>query len=173
MTAMPVQTALAGGGPLGIDHRLHYDNSGIWKRSNQKVLLYGGLATVAAGALAFGDDNKLGDTFWRSVDAVVVTSATTTVMKFAFQRERPSDTSDPNQFFQGMHNKSFPSGEVGALSAAVTPFIVNYGDEHPAVYALALIPMYDAVARLKTRGHWQSDVLVSMAIGTGVGIWSA
>jgi len=31
-------SATAGGGPLGIDHRLHYDNSGIWKRSNQKLL---------------------------------------------------------------------------------------------------------------------------------------
>ena len=58
-------TAVANGGPLGIDHRLHYDNAGIWKRSNQKVLLYGSIVTVGAGAIAFGDDNKLGDTFWR------------------------------------------------------------------------------------------------------------
>ena len=28
----------AGGGPLGIDHRWNYDNSGIWKRSNQDLL---------------------------------------------------------------------------------------------------------------------------------------
>ncbi|MBP1473149.1 hypothetical protein J7I44_02495 [Frateuria sp. MAH-13] len=63
-------TAVAHGGPLGIDHRLHYDNTGIWKRSNQKALLYGSIVTVGAGAIAFGDDNKLGDTFWRSVDAL-------------------------------------------------------------------------------------------------------
>jgi hypothetical protein len=30
----------AGGGPLGIDHVLSYDNSGIWKRSNQQALIY-------------------------------------------------------------------------------------------------------------------------------------
>ncbi len=169
----PVLTARAGGGLLGIDHRLHYDNSGIWQRSNQTTLLYGTLITVGAGAFAFGDDSKLGDTFWRSVDALVITGAATTAMKYTFQRERPLHTSDPNRFFQGTQAQSFPSGEVAAMSAAVTPFIVNYGAEHPAVYALALLPAYDAVARMKTRGHWQSDVLVGAAIGTGVGIWTA
>jgi hypothetical protein len=27
-------SAWAGGGPLGIDHRMNEDNSGIWKRNN-------------------------------------------------------------------------------------------------------------------------------------------
>jgi len=164
--------ACASGGPLGIDHRLHYDNSGIWKRSNQKALLYGSIITVGAGALAFGDHDKLGDTFWRSIDAMLVSGVGTQALKYTFRRERPSQTDDPNRFFKG-HSQSFPSGEVSALSAAVTPFIVNYGDEHPAVYALALLPAYDAVARMKVHAHWQSDVLVGAAIGTGVGIWAA
>ncbi|MGY3040457.1 membrane-associated phospholipid phosphatase [Rhodanobacter sp. TND4EL1] len=166
-------SALASGGPLGIDHRIHYDNTGIWKRSNQKVLIYGTITTVVGGALVFGDQDKLGDTFWRSVDALAVTSLGTTGLKYAFQRERPSQTSDPNRFFAGTHAQSFPSGEVAAISAAVTPFMVNYGQDHPAVYALALLPVYDAIARVKTRGHWQSDVLVGAAIGTGVGLWAS
>lgn len=166
-------SAQASGGPLGIDHRLHYDNSGIWKRGNQKALAYGMVLTVAGGALAFGNNDKLGDTFWRSVDSMVLTSVTVTAAKYTFRRERPSTTSDPNQWFKGSHANSFPSGEVSMISAAVTPFIVNYGDEHPAVYALALLPAYDAVARMKTRGHWQSDVLVGAAVGTGFGIWAA
>jgi undecaprenyl-diphosphatase len=160
----------ASGGPLGIDHRLHYDNSGIWKRSNQKVLLYGSIVTIGAGAIAFGDDDKLGDTFWRSVDAMVITGVGTQALKYTFRRERPSQTDNPNRFFT--HGQSFPSGEVAALSAAVTPFIANYGDEHPAVYALALLPAYDAVARMKVHAHWQSDVLVGALIGTGVGLWA-
>ncbi|MGN2244534.1 phosphatase PAP2 family protein [Frateuria sp. GZRR33] len=164
-------TAVANGGPLGIDHRLHYDNAGIWKRSNQKVLLYGSIVTVGAGAIAFGDDNKLGDTFWRSVDAMVITGVGTQALKYTFRRERPSQTDDPNRFFT--HGQSFPSGEVAALSAAVTPFIANYGDEHPAVYALALLPAYDAVARMKVHAHWQSDVLVGALVGTGVGLWAS
>lgn len=163
----------ASGGPLGIDHRLHYDNSGIWKRGNQKALAYGTILTVASGALVFGDNDKLGDTFWRSVDAMVLTGVTVTAAKYTFRRERPSTTNDPDHWFKGSSAKSFPSGEVSMISAAVTPFIVNYGNDHPMVYALALLPAYDAVARMKTRGHWQSDVLVGAAIGTGFGIWAA
>src|SRR3546814_12623407 len=64
--------AHAAGGPFGIDHRIHYDNSGIWKRSNQKVLIYGTLVTTVGGALAFGDNDRLGDPLWRSVDALVI-----------------------------------------------------------------------------------------------------
>ncbi|WP_448097674.1 phosphatase PAP2 family protein [Luteibacter yeojuensis] len=163
----------ASGGPFGIDHRVAYDNSGIWKRSNQKALLYGSILTVGVGALAFGDNDKLGDTFWRSIDSMVVTGVTSTAMKYTFRRERPSQTRDPNHWFKGGGAQSFPSGEVATISAAVVPFIANYGDEHPAVYALALLPIYDAVARVKVHGHWQSDVLVGAALGTGIGLWSA
>lgn len=166
-------TALAGSGPFGIDYRLHYDNSGIWKRSNQNIVLYGTILTVGGGALAFGDDDKFGDTFWRSVDAMVISSIGAQAMKYTFQRERPSQTNNPDEFFKGIHAQSFPSGEVTAISAAVTPFMAAYGDDHPAVYALALLPLYDAEARMKTRGHWQSDVLVGGALGTGVGLWAA
>lgn len=163
----------AGGGPFGIDHRLHYDNSGVWKRSYQNILAYGTIVTVFGGALAWGDQDDFGDTLWRSTDAVALTMATTSVMKLTFRRERPSQTDNPNHFFAGRHATSFPSGEVSEISAAVTPFIARYGDEHPWVYALALLPAYDAVARMKVRGHWQSDVLVGAAIGTGFGLWSA
>jgi len=165
--------AHAGGGPLGIDHRVRYDNSGIWNRSDQNALLYGTIGTVVGGALVFGDNDQLGDTFWRSVDAMVISSVGAEAMKYAFQRERPSQTDNPDRFFAGSHAQSFPSGEVAAISAAVTPFIVTYGRDHPAVYALALLPAYDAVARVKTRGHWQSDVLVGAALGVGVGVWAA
>ena len=162
----------AGSGILGLDHPVTYDNSGIWKRSNQEILIYETIATVGAGALWFGDDNKLGDTFWRSVDSMAVTAISTQALKWTFQRERPSETNNPNKWFQGLHAQSFPSGEVAAISAAVTPFIVNYGSDHPAVYLLALLPAYDAVARVKTHGHWQSDVLIGAAIGAGVGVWA-
>lgn len=165
--------AHAASGPLGIDHRLHYDNRGIWKRSVQIKVEYGTALTVLGGSLFLGDNDKLGDTFWRSLDAVAFSSASAQVLKWSFQRERPSDTNNPNRFFKGIHNESFPSGEVTMISAAVTPFMVNYGQDHPAVYALALLPAYDAVARLKVRGHWQTDVLAGAALGTGIGIWAA
>ncbi|WP_345777601.1 phosphatase PAP2 family protein [Dyella sp. LX-1] len=164
--------AHAAGGPFGIDHTLHYDNSGIWKRGNQQIVYYGSLASVAAGALWLGDQDEMGDTLWRSVDAIAVAGASAQALKWTFQRERPTQSRSPDQWFKGWHAQSFPSGEVAAISAAVTPIMIHYGDEHPAVYALALLPVYDAVARMKVHQHWQSDVLVGAAIGVGAGLWA-
>jgi len=164
--------AIAGDGPFGIDHRLAYDNSGIWKRSYQKDLAAGSAIFVVGGALWEGGETKFGDTLWRSLDAMVLTAGTTTAAKVIFSRERPSQTNDPDQFFTGHGNSSFPSGEVAHITSIVTPFMLEYGPDHPAVYALAALPVYDAVARMKVRGHWQSDVLAGGAIGFGIGWYS-
>jgi len=40
----------AGGGPLGIDRRLAYDDGGIWKRGNQTALV----GLMVAGEIAGG-----------------------------------------------------------------------------------------------------------------------
>jgi undecaprenyl-diphosphatase len=57
------------------------------------------------------------------------------------------------------------------ITTAVTPYVVEYGADHPAVWALELLPVYDAIARVKSHAHWQSDVLASFAIGTGIGYY--
>jgi undecaprenyl-diphosphatase len=51
----------------------------------------------------------------------------------------------------------------------VTPFVLEYGHEQPAVYALELLPAYDAIARVKVHAHWQTDVLAGFALGTTTG----
>lgn len=168
-----VTDASAGGGPFGIDHVVPYDDSGIWARSHQVHLAVGTALVVVSGSLWFGDDNKIGDTFWRSFDAMAMSAVTTEVMKFTFSRERPSQTSDPNRFFTGSGNESFPSGEVAEIASAVTPMMIAYGPEHPWVYGLAVLPVYDAIARVKVHGHWQSDVLVGGAIGVGFGVYAS
>lgn len=170
--AAPVQKAIAGG-PFGIDHLIAYDNSGIWARHNQKALMGATILTVVGGSLVLGDQDKLGDTFWRSLDSMAVSSAIAQGMKWTFQRERPTQSTSPDAWFKGIQYQSFPSGEVTAIAGAVTPFVVAYGHDHPAAYALELLPLYDAIARIKVRGHWQSDVLAAWAVGTGVGIWAA
>lgn len=164
--------AMAGGGPLGIDHRISYDNSGLWKRSNQQALLTLMISGEIAGGLWEGGETRLGKTFWRAIDASVISGATTTAMKLAFTRARPSQTDDPNKWFQGGSHYSFPSGEAAAVSAIVTPFVLEYGDEHPGVYALEALPLYDAVARMKVRDHWQTDVLAGFAVGTWAGYYA-
>jgi undecaprenyl-diphosphatase len=53
----------AGGGPLGIDHVLNYDNSGIWKRSNQSALLDLLIGGEIVGAVWEGGETRLRKTF--------------------------------------------------------------------------------------------------------------
>jgi membrane-associated phospholipid phosphatase len=162
----------AGGGPLGIDHRLSYDNSGVWARHNQDLLEGLTLATVVGGALWEGGESELGQTYWRAVDSVVLGAVASTAGKYVFTRARPSQTDDPNQWFKGGSHYSFPSGEVTFMSAAVTPFVLQYHEEHPAVWALELLPAYTAVARMKVQAHWQTDVLAGWALGAAAGYYA-
>ena len=165
-----VPAAHAGGGPLGIDHRLGYDNAGIWKRSYQVDLGYcEALCTLAAASLE-GGRTRFGRTLWQSVDAMAFSSLASLGLKYTFGRQRPSYSANPNLWFSG--GQSFPSGEVTEASSFVTPFIAEYQHDHPWVWALALIPAYDAEARMKTWGHWQTDVLAGAALGTAFGIWA-
>jgi membrane-associated phospholipid phosphatase len=163
--------ATAPGARAGIDHLVPYDDSGIWKRSNQEFVEYGLIAAEVGGALWEGGESRLGGTFWRSIDSSVAAGLVAQLMKVAFSRVRPRDSGpppgDPNLWFQGHGNQSFPSGEVTAVSSIVTPFVLEYGHDHPGVYALELLPIYDAIGRVKVQAHWQTDVLAGFALGTG------
>lgn len=165
--------ANAAGGPLGIDHRLGYDNSGIWKRTNQLALLNIMIAGELAGGIWEGGETRLGRTFWQSIDSSALAGLSAQGLKYTFTRARPGQTDDPNKWFQGgKEYVSFPSGEVAAVSAIVTPFVLEYHDDHPAVYALELLPLYDGIARMKVWGHWQTDVLAGWALGGLTGYYA-
>ncbi|PPK47675.1 undecaprenyl-diphosphatase [Trinickia symbiotica] len=169
--ALACSTTQAGGGPLGIDHELAFDQGGIWGRGYQLSLEYGVIATAVGGALWLGNDTELGHTFWQTIDAGVISSAAAVGLQYAFGRARPTAGKGPNQWFtSGGH--SFPSGEVTLQAAFVTPVIVNYGSRDPWVWALELLPAYDAVARVKSQAHWQTDVLAGWALGSAVGYWA-
>jgi undecaprenyl-diphosphatase len=162
--------ALAGGGPLGIDHRLPFDDSGIWNRSVQlfvqNVMIVGDIGLAAWE----GGDTRLGHTAWQSIDSMALSAAVANVAKPVFGRKRPSETDDPDQWFQG--GKSFPSGEVATITGIITPYVLEYRHDTPAVYTLELLPLYDSIARMKTQGHWQTDVLASFALGTATGYFA-
>ena len=163
---------MAGGGPLGIDHRLEYDDSGIWNRNVQTAVEYTTIATVVGSAFWQGSESRFGRTMWQSIDAMAIGALTAQGMKHIFTRSRPSQSPDPDLWFQGAGHYSFPSGEVMTMTTAVTPVLLEYGSDHPAVWALAALPVYDGIARMKVHGHWQTDVLASMAIGTGLGVYA-
>lgn len=159
-------------GPFGIDYRLKLgDQNGVFSRSNQLGLEYGTVALEGAGALFFGNNPGIGHTFWQAADASVFAGFAADLMKIGFSRARPYQNKGPNAFFQG-GSRSFPSGEVTLQSSFVTPFILDYQHEHPWIWALELLPLYDAYGRMKSQGHWQSDVLAGYALGSAFGYWA-
>ena len=58
------------------------------------------------------------------------------------------------------------------MASMVTPFVFQYGREHPWVYSLEILPIYDAIARVKVQGHWQTDVIAGYVLGSGVGYYT-
>ena len=100
--------------------RVHHDDSGIWKRRNQLLLVDAAALVIVAGALWEGDQTRLGHTYWQSVDSVLIGSASAAALKLAFSRARPTQTDNPNDWFKGHGHQSFPSGEVAAMASAVT-----------------------------------------------------
>ena len=169
VTLLAAPAARAGGGLFGLDHLVTKDDSGIWARKNQLLLIDTLLVGETVAAIWEGGESRWGRTLWKSIDATVVGGVAAEGMKLAFSRKRPSESSDPDQWFQGGGHASFPSGEVTIVSAIVTPVLLEYRHDHPAVYALELLPIYDAIARVKVHGHWQSDVLAGLALGTAAG----
>jgi undecaprenyl-diphosphatase len=164
--------ARAGSGPFGIDYELGRGDTGIFSRNAQLGLEYGSVAFIAAGALILGNDNQLGHTFWQSADSAVFAGLSAQVLKYAFRRARPIQGDNPNAWFQS-GGQSFPSGEVTLQAAWVTPFILDNYQQHPWIWSLELLPMWDGYARMKSQAHWQSDVIASWLLGSGFGYWAA
>ena len=157
----------------GIDHRLTYDNSGIWNHNVELVVMDTMIAGELGCGLWEGGETTLGKTCWQAIDSSAVSGVLAQAGKYIFTRARPSQTDNPNLWFQGHSDGSFPSGEVTAVTSIVTPFILQYGHDYPATYALALLPLYSGIARMKEWGHWQTDVLASWALGGVTGYWAS
>ena len=174
--ALPLLAALgctqAYAADSNIDHKLNFDNSGIWNRNVQLTVVNTLVFGTVAGALWEGGETRLGRTLWQSIDSVALGAVSSEVLKNTVQRSRPAQDAGPNEFFQGKGHYSFPSGEVTAVTAVITPFVLEYGRDHPLVYALELLPVYDGIARLKSNAHWQTDVLAGFALGTAAGYYA-
>ena len=170
--ALGCASAARAGGPLGLDHAVAPTDRGIWARRDTLGLEFGVVAVDVGGALWLGGAEPLGWTFWQSLDAEVFGQLAAQAGKYAFGRQRPSQTSNPDSWFHGLKAQSFPSGEVTLQASFVTPFVVQYGARQPLVWALELLPAYDAAARVKEGAHWQSDVLAGWALGSAVGYFA-
>ena len=155
-----------------VDHVVAYDSSGVWNPNVYRAIVGGLTVAQIGGALWDGSETRFGRTMWQGIDAELIGAATAAVGKDIFTRARPNQGGNPCLWFQGGSNYSFPSGEASVAAALVTPYILEYGSEHPAVYALMLLPLYVGAGRVKNQDHWQTDVLAGWAVG-GLSGWLA
>ncbi len=159
-------------GWLRVDHRVSYDASGVWNPNVYRGVV--GALTVAevGGAVWEGSETRFGKTMWQGIDSEIIAGVSATAGKYIFTRVRPSTADNPCLWFQGGSNYSFPSGEASVAAALVTPYVLEYGSEYPATYALLLLPLYVGAGRIKNQAHWQTDVLAGWAVG-GLSGWYA
>jgi undecaprenyl-diphosphatase len=167
--ALAAGPALAAGGPLGIDHELNHDDRGYWSERDVRTVRNLSALAVVGGALWEGSESRLGRTLWKATDAMVLADLSAEAGKRVFRRARPLHGNGPNDWFGAADHHSFPSTEVAHITAVITPFIVEYGREHPAVWGLAALPVYVGVGRMKAQAHWQTDVLAGAALGAAIG----
>jgi undecaprenyl-diphosphatase len=169
--AMGLQSA-QGCGLSHIDHRIGYDDTGIWNSDAYRGLVVALSVAQVGGAVWEGAESRFGKTMWQGIDAEIGSGLVAEAGKYIFTRARPDQGNDPCLWFQGSSHYSFPSGEASVAAGLVTPYVLEYGADHPATYALLLVPLYVGVGRLKNQAHWQTDVLAGWAVG-GLTGWYA
>jgi undecaprenyl-diphosphatase len=165
-------TSAWAGGPFAIDHIVPQDESGIWNPNIYRGLQLAMTVGQIGLALYEGGDTRLGNTAWRGIDSEIIAGVSTEGLKRIFRRARPRDNPDPDSFFTCSSNCSFTSGEAAEAASIFTPYILEYGSDYPAVYLLAIVPLYVGIGRVKAQAHWQSDVVGGWIVG-GLAGWYA
>jgi len=99
------------------------------------------------------------------IEASAFTAVSTEILKFSFGRQRPNETEDPDQWFDG--GDSFPSGHVGLAFAIGTVFAESGNDRHRVVRRMLGYGVAGATAylRLDHNQHWASDAAAGAALG--------
>jgi membrane-associated phospholipid phosphatase len=106
---------------------------------------------------------------WRElgsmVEASAFTAVTTGVLKFSLGRQRPNETTDPDQWFES--GDSFPSMHSSLAFAIGTVFAESGNEEHRLLRRVLGYGVAGATAYLRVdhNAHWTSDVLAGAALG--------
>lgn len=153
-----------------IDRLVDENSSGLWNPNVYRSVLSAASFAGLGGALWEGAETRLGKTMWQGVDSQLIAGVTAEAGKRIFTRARPYQGDNPCLWRQGKAFDSFPSGETSLAAALVTPYVLEYGADHPAVYAMLALPLWVGTARVKNQAHWQSDVLAGWAVG-GLSGW--
>jgi membrane-associated phospholipid phosphatase len=152
-----------------VDHLPSASESGAWKPGVYRGLVDAAAAVEIGGALWEGADSRIGRTMWESIDAALIADAAAQGGKRIFGRARPTQGDDPCLWFKG-GSRSFPSEEAAVSAGLVMPYVLEYGPERPAAYALLLLPAYVGEARMKNHAHWPSDIAAGWLLG-GISAW--
>jgi membrane-associated phospholipid phosphatase len=127
-----------------------------------------GVALVGTFAVATFSESPAGQReAGTMLEAALLGGVTAYGLQYAFGREGPNTTSDPNEWGQ-RHSPSFPSVHATAAFAVGTVLAESGPDDYRWVrrflgYGLGFFTDYE---RLKHNAHWFSDVVAGSALGT-------
>jgi membrane-associated phospholipid phosphatase len=106
---------------------------------------------------------------WRElgsmIEASAFTAVSTEVLKFSLGRQRPNETTDPDQWFES--GDSFPSMHSSLAFAIRTVFAESGNERHRLLRRVLGYGVAGATAymRVDHNAHWTSDVLAGAALG--------
>lgn len=123
------------------------------------------ITSVLLGGLIEGNDTRIGKTIWKSIDSLAIGGVITQVGKYSFGRVRPYEETDTLSGWFNPGHHSFPSGHTSSMTSIVTPFIFEYYEDEPLVNLLWLLPLHQAIGRVKDERHHVTDVIAGFAVG--------
>lgn len=102
---------------------------------------------------------------WAMVEAAALSGVTGYALKYATGRQRPGDTTDPNEWFKG--GDSFPSLHSTVSFAIGTVLAESGNDDYRFLrrllgYGIGVATSYE---RLRHNAHWLSDTVAGAALG--------
>jgi membrane-associated phospholipid phosphatase len=146
-------------------HRTNFkdDVSGVFRQMGEPEI-YGtiGLGTLTVGVITGND--RITRAGGRISGGLLIAAATTTFLKHATGRGRPSHFSDPHRFRPFSGRDSWPSGHATmafALAASVSDEIRST----PVTVTLYSAATLTGWSRMNDNRHWLSDVLAGAAVG--------
>ncbi len=104
---MMVPLTASARGPCGVDYTLRNDNSVPRARNREEALIDFAAINGSGGSLVLGSQNKLGVTFWRSLDSTVAATLLSPGCNLICQRIRPSQRTIPTSSLRGLSTRAF------------------------------------------------------------------
>jgi membrane-associated phospholipid phosphatase len=155
---------LFGSQAIGADH--------LVRRVPRSLGRFEAASGLAGGLFLFGEaanHPELRRAGLRSLEALAVSSITTTALKVAVGRSRPGDGREEDAF-RPFHlsgtSWSFPSGHTSAAFAVAAALSSELGHDHGWVPIVAYpLATWVGVSRVIDGRHWASDAFAGAAVG--------